>query len=348
MDLVSFVYVWFILVINSFVFDCLHFIFHRYSLSIHKVHHDFFSSSLTVQKECFFRNLVQHVLLEFLVKLFISMIFLFFIAWQVIAFAVAIEVVIFFYVVYCQGEDFNHQTINNLKRFALRPYVSASYHAMHHIYPEQFFSSYHPLFDFLFGTACPIKNRSFIITGSQGALGQAFVKQLTKLGAKILEPLPNSDAWNNTNLESLMESLKNCDVLVLAHGSKYSNTLENNYISQKYLIDKFIELKQGSHFLPEIWGVGSEIESMPHLNIKSMKPYILSKRAYSRLAVSLYKNKKIIYRHIVPSAFTSKMGLGLMSANITVKVALFGIKRGIRYVPVTYTGLALINYFNFL
>ena len=99
--------------------------------------------------------------------------------------------------------------------------------------------------------------------------------------------------------------------------------------------------------MPEIWAVGSEVEFSPHLNIKSLKPYILSKRAFVRLAKKLYKDKTILYRHIVPSAFTSKMGRGLISAKLTVKIALFLIKRGARYVPVSYTGLAFINFLHF-
>ena len=45
------------------------------------------------------------------------------------------------------------------------------------------------------------------------------------------------------------------------------------------------------------------------------------------------------------SAFTSPMGPGLMSGRTCARVALFLIRRGARYVPVTYTGVALWNYF---
>jgi hypothetical protein len=42
------------------------------------------------------------------------------------------------------------------------------------------------------------------------------------------------------------------------------------------------------------------------------------------------------------------MGPGLMSASFAAKVTLFLLKRGFKYVPVTYTGIAFINYFRFI
>ena len=41
------------------------------------------------------------------------------------------------------------------------------------------------------------------------------------------------------------------------------------------------------------------------------------------------------------------MGPGLLSAETMVSYALFLIRRGFRYVPVTYTTLAYWNYFRF-
>jgi hypothetical protein len=41
------------------------------------------------------------------------------------------------------------------------------------------------------------------------------------------------------------------------------------------------------------------------------------------------------------------MGKGAMSAETAVNIALFFITRGIKYVPVTLTGLAVLNFFRF-
>jgi hypothetical protein len=42
------------------------------------------------------------------------------------------------------------------------------------------------------------------------------------------------------------------------------------------------------------------------------------------------------------------MGPGLISGKMAARIAMFFIRRGARYVPVTYTGIAFINYFKFL
>jgi hypothetical protein len=42
------------------------------------------------------------------------------------------------------------------------------------------------------------------------------------------------------------------------------------------------------------------------------------------------------------------MGPGLISGKSAARWALFLIRRGFRYVPVTYTGVALVNWFKFL
>jgi hypothetical protein len=42
------------------------------------------------------------------------------------------------------------------------------------------------------------------------------------------------------------------------------------------------------------------------------------------------------------------MGPGLMSGRTAARIAMFFIRRGFRYVPVTYTGIALVNYWKFV
>jgi hypothetical protein len=78
-----------------------------------------------------------------------------------------------------------------------------------------------------------------------------------------------------------------------------------------------------------------------------LKAYSASKRAFALRARDYYRSDALIYRHIVPSSFTSSMGKGAMSAATAVNIALFFIRRGFRYVPVTLTGLAVLNYFRF-
>ena len=77
-----------------------------------------------------------------------------------------------------------------------------------------------------------------------------------------------------------------------------------------------------------------------------MSSYARSKRAFAREPRLACKEIRIIsiYRHIVPSAFCSRMGGGLMTGRTAATIALWLIRRGFRYIPVTYTGIAFVNF----
>jgi hypothetical protein len=98
---------------------------------------------------------------------------------------------------------------------------------------------------------------------------------------------------------------------------------------------------------PEVWALGSEVEFHGDMGLEELKDYSSSKRAFAARARRYYRSDDLIYRHIVPSSFTSAMGKGAMSAETAVNIALFFITRGVKYVPVTLTGLAVLNFFRF-
>ncbi len=114
------------------------------------------------------------------------------------------------------------------------------------------------------------------------------------------------------------------------------------------LIERFKALTKHRRFPVEVWAVGSEIECHPAFGDPDLKVYLESKRAFARHARRYYRDRDILYRHVVPSAFRSRMGPGLISGRTAAWLALFLIRRGLRYVPVTYTGVALVNYLKFL
>ena len=136
-------------------------------------------------------------------------------------------------------------------------------------------------------------------------------------------------------------------VLVLAHGTRYEHCMEANYQSFVGIIDRFVDIGKERLIPPEVWAVGSEVEVHGDMGFESMKAYSRSKKAFARRAKEYFSSNELMYKHIVPSAFTSPMGTGLMSASFAVSYALFFIRRGFNYIPVTYTGLAHLNYFWF-
>jgi hypothetical protein len=149
------------------------------------------------------------------------------------------------------------------------------------------------------------------------------------------------------DVERIREKLARADVLILAHGAKHDDCWNANVVTFVELTDAFIDLARARLVPPEVWALGSEAELHGDLGMASMKDYAASKRAFAARAIGYYRSDDVIYRHIVPSAFASRMGWGPMSANVAASLALFFIKRGAAYVPVTLTTLAYWNYLRF-
>lgn len=239
--------------------------------------------------------------------------------------------------IFLNGKDSNHREADALAPATNAIFVGFPYHALHHVFPDRCFGSVTVLFDFLFATALPLRGRRVVLTGSTGAFGAPLKLLLEREGAIVL-PLRHPDFARADDL------LHAADVLVLAHGSKEKDAHFANCDSFVDLIERFAAHRGSRLVPPEVWAVGSEIEAHPAFGAVA---YAQSKRDFARHARAWFHDRTVLYRHIVPSAFTSPMGKGLISGATAAAWALNLMKRGCRYVPVTYTGIALLNYLKF-
>ncbi|MCM0607024.1 MAG: hypothetical protein KA715_13120 [Xanthomonadaceae bacterium] len=189
--------------------------------------------------------------------------------------------------------------------------------------------------------------RHFLITGASGSFGSKLKIELESMGGKTTCPKFSRD-WNYSDYSYFSESrLKDIDVLVLSHGSKKDHAMEANCTSFMKIIELYRAARMSVSKPAEVWGLGSEIEFHPAWGNKDLQIYLDSKRAYAKEAAKLYHDPSLTYRHIVPAGFTSQMGPGLISGKTAVKIALHYLKKDWKYVPVTYTGFAFLNYFRF-
>ena len=137
-------------------------------------------------------------------------------------------------------------------------------------------------------------------------------------------------------------------MLVLAHGAKSVDCYNANHRTFVELIDLFAEIGRGRLTPPEVWALGSEAEFHGDFGQESLRDYAGSKRAFAAKALDYYRSPDLIYRHIVPVGLHLGDGAGPdVGGNAMVSYTLFFIRRGFRYVPVTYTTLAYWNYFRF-
>ena len=253
---------------------------------------------------------------------------------------------LFGYAMTLAGKDLYHLPLPKVPVAHGTVLVRPSYHALHHVYPDSYISSYTTLFDRIMGTACQIRGRRVALTGASGSFGSALKALLEGAGAVVV-PLKFGVDYTDLDYSGADAALEDADILVLAHGAKGDRAMQANCDSFLALIDRFKLHARDRQVPGEVWAVGSEIECHPAFGVAELRSYARSKRAYARHAARLMQDRDILYRHIVPSAFRSRMGPGLMSGRTAAAIAFWLIRRGFRYVPVTYTGIAFLNYIPF-
>lgn len=345
-----------VFIVSTALFDALHWTLHkwegsRFSLlrtlsSWHWVHHKFLGLDMQINPAYARANVWFHILPEYLTAMAGTLIFLLVFPWPVIAAVAAIRTVMLVMTLREEGLDYNHMSMDRVGGRQGLLWVDNNYHAMHHVYPHNFFSSFANIFDLIFGTTCQIKGRRFLVTGSSGAFGSAMVDKLTALGG-IVETAKSGIDFTPGDYDRMREKLERADVLILSHGAKTEDCWNANNITFRELIELFTDIGKTRLAPPEVWALGSEVEFHGDMGMDELKAYSASKRAFALRARDYYRSDALIYRHIVPSSFTSAMGKGAMTAATAVNIALFFIRRGFRYVPVTLTGLAVLNYFRF-
>lgn len=343
-------------VVSTALFDALHWVLHKWEgsripllrkfSSWHWVHHKFLGLDMQINPAYARANIWFHILPEYLTSMAGTLIFLFVFPWQPILLVAVVRTIMLVMTLKEEGLDYNHMSMDRVGGQQGLLWVGNNYHAMHHVYPHNFFSSFTNVFDLLFGTTCQIRGRRFLITGASGAFGSAMAAKLEKLGG-IVETAKSGVDYTPGNYASVRDKLEHTDVLILAHGAKSDDCWDANYTTFRDLTDLMVEAGKTRLAPPEVWALGSEVEFHGDMGMAELKDYSASKRAFAARAREYYRSDALIYRHIVPSSFTSAMGKGAMSAITAVNISLFFIRRGFRYVPVTFTGLAFLNFFRF-
>jgi hypothetical protein len=343
-------------IVSTALFDALHWLLHRWEKSPnpllrkfsswHWVHHKFLGLDMQINPAYARLNIWLHILPEYMTSMIGTALFLLVFPWPPILAVAILRTIMLVMTLREEGLDYNHMSMDRVGGKQNLLWVNNNYHAMHHVYPHNFFSSFANVFDLVAGTGCQIEGRRFLITGASGAFGGALAKALEKRGA-IVETAKSGGDFSAGNYEAMKEKLERTDVLVLSHGAKTDDCWNANYVTFRDLIDMFTDLGKERLTPPEVWALGSEVEFHGDMGLAELKDYSASKRAFAARARTYYRSNDLIYRHIVPSSFTSAMGKGAMSAETAAGIALFFIKRGFKYVPVTLTGLAVLNFFRF-
>ena len=342
-----------IYVVSTISFDVVHYLLHRFAKSkyrflqrlgdLHETHHRWFGPNLRHVDELAMPNLMHHRIPEYLNQVAVTGAFLLVANPLAVALVAVVHTVALVFVLCWRGVDMNHQKTVRLKHPRGHFFVTPSYHYLHHVHNDSHMGSFVQVFDWIMGSCVHLKGQRVAMTGASGAYGSAMKNLLERAGA-IVTPLKYGVDYDYADYGRVHDVLRNADILVLAHGSKVEDAMAANCDSFVALIELFRSLTQERLVPPQVWAMGSEIECHPTFGVSELAAYAQSKRAYARYARNYNRAEDILYRHIVTSAFTSRMGRGLMSAKAAAWLSLWLIKRGFRYVPVTYTGVALLNF----
>jgi hypothetical protein len=341
----------------TFVADIVHYALHAMARArspalarigaLHDVHHRFLGSDLRIHHEYQTQNLFSHRIPEYATLVVATCVGFWCLPAGVVFAVIAWQTVLAALSTLRGGLDSNHMEVRRLSSPNAGWLVGPAYHALHHVFPENYMGSATKLFDMLFAKGCQIRGRRFAITGASGAFGRPLSQLIEAAGGRVTAIKHGCD-YDYGDYERLNLQLADADVLVLCHGSKVQNAMQANCESFVAIIERFREVGRDRKIPVEVWAVGSEIEAHPAWGDPELEIYLRSKRAFAKYARRYFHDDTILYRHIVPSAFTSPMGKGFMSGATAAMVALFFIRRGFRYVPVTYTGIALLNWLRFL
>ncbi|ATY58318.1 integral membrane [Cordyceps militaris] len=352
---------------GSIFFDLVHWQAHqktrnkfvRWLNRTHAAHHQYFNRQLRFNAKFRYANLITHMPLEFacqavgstgswlvLRRLYATC------AWDLLI-VMAVQVVRTAVVAWNTGHDSNHIPYETVPKDRNSMIVGPEYHVLHHIDPQNYFGSMVRVVDMLFGTATTLKGRRVAMTGSGGALGSALASILRTEQVASVTALRHGVEWSAGDYARLAPILAETDVLVLCHGTKDPRAaLAMNCTSAVAIIELFKQARARTRpeLIPEVWYVGSEAELHGALlpGDTVMRAYAASKRAFVPFARAYYDDDAINYRHIVPAAFRSRMGSAVVGPEWAARVAVWWIRRGAQYVPVTYTGLAFVNYFRFM
>ncbi|KAJ5212978.1 hypothetical protein N7449_000147 [Penicillium cf. viridicatum] len=369
LSLLSFFY---LLCTGSMFFDVIHHMLHRCNKSshplfrrlarIHHFHHLYFTRRMDFDKRYLQQNRFQALPLELALQIvgsalgyiFVSLVTPNGLAWSTrnhLWSTIGFQILRTTFVILISGRDSNHLIYKTAPKDPNWIFVGPEFHSLHHVYPDRYIGSFVKVFDWIWGTAYSFRRKRFTIIGGSEAFSQAIIAELEREeGVACIRNLKSGTDWDYDHFENVIPILSNSDVLILGHGSNGQDEVESNCNSATRLVKSFKQHRATNlayPTLPEVWYIGSEVEFyQPWGNVQQC--YSQSKRSsFLPHARSFFDDRDIIYRHIVLPSFASTE-TGVFGANRAAKCAMWWIRRGARYIPVTHTGFACLNYFKFM
>lgn len=197
----------------------------------HSVHHQWLDGSLKDHPELQRRNIWCHLVPEYLTQLAFCAI-----AWLVlpggmVGVCAVLQTVTFLGLLSYKGLDINHRPIEILDAYRPSWLPYPEYHALHHVYPDAYFSAYPKLVDWVIGGGAMLRGRRFLLQGGESVFGRALQQALRDHGVR--------DVGVATG------ELRECDVLVLCDPGE----------GEVDLVEEILAQTASRQLPPEVWVV---------------------------------------------------------------------------------------------
>ena len=230
-------------------FDGVHWVLHkmmgsrwrglRALASPHVMHHCWLDESLTTRWEYQRRNIWGHIVLEYTTQLVFSALLLLVLPFLAIAVCVALQTLVFAFVLSQRGLDVNHRAIEILDAYRPSFLAFPAYHALHHVYPEAHFSAYSKLIDYVVGGGTYLRGKRVALQGGDTPFGRALAEGLRREGVGEILPLiaPDSNALAETDILGICDL--NADRLAY--------------------VEAYVQATRHRQLPPEVWAVQEQV-----------------------------------------------------------------------------------------
>lgn len=189
--------------VGAVVFDGVHWILHvmlRSRLAVlrvlawpHAVHHRWIDRRLETHLELRAANVFCHIVPEYLTQLVYTGVLALLLPAYLVGTVFVLQTALFLGILAGRGQDLNHRPAARIDAHRPGWTTPPAYHALHHAWPDAYYSAYTKVVDWVVGSGAQIAERGFALVGSDSALATGLRTELERLGGETVADAHRAD-----------------------------------------------------------------------------------------------------------------------------------------------------------
>jgi hypothetical protein len=230
--------------VGAILFDGVHWVLHgmlrsrnaflRGLARPHAVHHEWIDRELETNWDLQAANVWCHIVPEYLTQLVFSALVALVLPLPFALVLLALQTAVFLGILRARGRDVNHRPAARIDAHPPGWTTPPAYHALHHAWPDAYFSSYTKAVDWLVGGGVQIAGRRFGWSGPASPFAEALRAEVERRDGGASDP----------------ERLRELDVLVLLDPAA----------SVEASVEAFIRATRDRQLPPEVWALRASDE----------------------------------------------------------------------------------------